>query len=105
MEGRCEGWFPVPALSGRPPAWQAVTVPDGDLDSAPRPAGASGFRAADGRASVGAERAWGAGKPRLRPASARRLPLSAVLLACTALLLMSMVLGIAVGSVPLSPQA
>jgi iron complex transport system permease protein len=34
-----------------------------------------------------------------------RLPLPAVLLACTALLLASMVLGIAIGSVPVSPRA
>jgi iron complex transport system permease protein len=38
-------------------------------------------------------------------ALSRRLPLPVVLLACTALLLVSMVLGIAIGSVPLSPQA
>jgi iron complex transport system permease protein len=35
----------------------------------------------------------------------RRLPLPVVLLACTALLLVSMVLGIAIGSVPVSPRA
>jgi iron complex transport system permease protein len=42
-----------------------------------------------------------------RPAtmSSHRLPLPAVLLAGTALLLVSMVLGVAIGSVPLSPQA
>ena len=42
-----------------------------------------------------------------RPAtmSSHRLPLSAVLLAGTAILLVSMVLGVAIGSVPLSPQA
>jgi iron complex transport system permease protein len=38
-------------------------------------------------------------------APSRRLPLPAVLLALTALLLVSMVLGVAVGSVPVSPRA
>ena len=48
------------------------------------------------------ERAGGTGLPH---PSSRRLPLPAVLLACTALLLVSMILGVAIGSVPISPQA
>src|SRR5262249_55410312 len=39
------------------------------------------------------------------PSAGHRLPLPAVLLACAALLLVSMVVGVAVGSVPLSPGA
>ena len=82
-----------------------MTVADGDLDSVPAAAGASGSHTAHAPASRNAESARSAAKPGLPPASPRRLPLPVVLLACTALLLVSMVLGIAIGSVPLSPQA
>jgi iron complex transport system permease protein len=81
-----------------------MTVANGDPDSAGA-AAASESQAPGGRASSGREPARSALEPGPPGVPPRRLPLPVVLLACTALLLVSMVLGVAIGSVPLSPRA
>jgi iron complex transport system permease protein len=81
-----------------------MTVANGDPDSAGA-AAASESQAPGGRASSGREPARSAREPGPPGVPPRRLPLPVVLLACTALLLVSMVLGVAIGSVPLSPRA
>ncbi len=81
-----------------------MTVAGGDPDPA-LAAPTGGGSSAAGRVSPDAKRARGPAKRGPQNALLRGLPLPVILLAGTVLLLLTMVLGVAIGSVPVSPAA